>query len=266
MLKRIYFKLILIGYYLKKSWVYWLVGVSIGFLLYIGRGHLVKIKQLPTFQKQYVGVAGRYTTANLPSEINDLLTYGLTTFTENKKVIASPIVESIYQEDDNHRYIIKLKDNIFWHNGKKLTAADINYNLAGAVIKPEDSLTLMITTPNLFSPLLAALNQPLYKKNLIGLGPNKAIQIDYQGGYLKKLVIQNRDSKIKTVYKFYFSDPDLITAFKLGEVDKIETNLLPTDIEKWNNVNLNQKISPDKKYLAVFLNTEKLNNKSIRQA
>jgi len=266
MFKKLYFKFALINYFIRKNWFYLVFGAFVGSSLVVFRDDLTKIKNLPIFQTKYIGIAGLYTTSNLPDNITDLITYGLTSYTENNKTINSPVVESIREEDNNHRYLIKLKSNILWHNGKKLTTSDINYEIPGAVIKSVDNTTLMITTPNLFAPLLSTLNQPLFKKNLIGLGPNKILKIEYRDGYIKSLVLQNIKTDNKIIYKFYISDTDLITAYKLGEVSIIETNLLPADAEKWNHSTIDQKIDANKKYLAIFFNTEKLNDKQIRQA
>lgn len=266
MFKKIYFKFALLSYFLKKNRFYILFILAIGSSLYYFRYDLVKIKQLPIFQTKYIGLAGLYTTSNLPEEINNMITYGLTTATENNKMVNSDIVQSIKEEDNNHRYIIKLKNNIYWHNGKKLTADDINYEISGAVIKTIDNYTLMITTPNLFAPLKSFISLPLYKKNLIGLGPYRVIKIKYQDGYIKTLVLKNIKTGVKNIYKFYTSDTDLITAFKLGEIKSIETNYLPSDFEKMSRISIDQKINTNKKYLAIFFNTEKISSKADRQA
>jgi peptide/nickel transport system substrate-binding protein len=266
MFKKLYFKFALINYYIKKNWYYLAIVLLIGSSYYIFRPNLQKIMNLPIFQTEYIGLAGHYTNNNLPEEINNLITYGLTSYTENNKIIASPIVESINMEDGNHRYIIKLKKNLYWHNGQKFTADDIKYEIPGAVIKAENNYTLMITTPNLYSPLLSTLTRPLYGNRLSGLGPNKVIKIEYQDGYLKTLVVQNLKNKKKTVYRFYTNDSELITAFKLGEITTMETTIISPEIEKQNRLKIDKTLATNKKYLAIFFNTEKINDKTIRQA
>ncbi len=266
MFKKLYFKLALFNYYLKRNWYYLVLIVLLSATYYIFKPTLKELLNLPIFQTEYIGLSGHYTNNNLPEEISNLITYGLTSHTENNKITASPIVESINQEDENHRYIIKLKNNLYWHNGQKFTADDIKYEIPGTVIKVENKYTLMITTPDLYSPLLSTITRPLFNNRLSGLGPNKVIKVEYQDGYFKTLALQNIKTKKKTIYKFYANDTDLTTAFKLGEITSMETTLLAPEIEKQNHLKIDKKIITNKKYLAVFFNTEKLNDKTIRQA
>jgi peptide/nickel transport system substrate-binding protein len=266
MFKKIYFRLAILSYYFKKNYLFLILGLIIGTTSFIYRNKFNQITQLPFFNTKYVGISGLYTSKNLPYEIQSLISSGLTINSDNEKPQPSNIVESITITNDNRTYLIKIKNNIFWHDGKKLTAADINYDIAATTQKVIDNQNLSITTNQVFAPLLSLLEKPLYRKNFIGLGPNKVLKITYKYGYINTLTLQNITNNYKTVYHFYQNDDELLIAFKLGEIQEIETTLLPSDIEKWNKIKINKTIESNKKYLAVFFNTEKITNKQTRQA
>jgi ABC-type transport system substrate-binding protein len=266
MFKKLYFRIAILSYYLKKNYIFLILGLIIGISTFIYRNQFTQIKKLPIFNTKYVGVGGLYTFKNLPNEIQSLISTGLTINSENNKPQASNIVESITITNDNKTYLIKIKNNIYWHDGKKLTTNDIQYDIAATTQKIIDNQNISITTNQTFAPLLSLLEKPIYRKNFIGLGQNKIIKITYKYGYINTLTLQNISNKYKTVYRFYQNDNELITAFKLGEIQEITTTLLPNDIEKWNKIKINKTIDSNNKYLAVFFNTERISNKQARQA
>jgi len=266
MFKKIYFRLALLSYYFKKNYFFLILGLIIGITIFIYKDKFNQINQLSFFNTKYVGVSGLYTPKNLPNEIQSLISTGLTVNSENDKPQPSNIVESITITNDNKTYLIKIKNNIYWHDGKKLTANDIRYDIAATTQKVIDNQNISITTNQTFAPLLSILEKPLYRKNFIGLGQNKIIKITYKYGYINTLILKNISNNYKTIYRFYQNDNELITAFKLGEIKEIKTTLLPNDIEKWNKIKINKTIDSNNKYLAIFLNTEKIANKQTRQA
>jgi peptide/nickel transport system substrate-binding protein len=103
------------------------------------------------------------------------------------------------------------------------------------------------------------------KGTLIGLGDYKVTSTTNQEGYLKTIRLLNPKSDDQLTYKFYQNEKDLTNAFKLGEVDQINISQIPPEFNSWPNISINKKIDTDK-YSAIFLNTEKLSQKSIRQA
>jgi len=115
---------------------------------------------------------------------------------------------------------------------------------------------------------LSVLTKPLFKKNLIGLGPYQVKQTTYDEGYFKQITIVPTDTNDHSsiTYKFYPGTEEIINAYKLGEIDEMETNYLPPEMTSWGNTKITQKVQSDKKYVAIFLNTAKLNSKSTRQA
>jgi len=217
---------------------------------------------------QIIGIEGLYTSQKLPPEILEKISYGLFTNQENDRPKTSPLVKSFDVQNNNLDYIIDLNEGIYWHGGKKFTAQDILYDIEGIKTEPLSDTKLKISLNKPFTPILSVLTKPLLKKNLVGLGEYSVKQITYNEGYVKQITIIPSDKKDHSsiTYKFYSSTKEIINAYKLGEIDELETNYLPPEMTSWTNTKITQKIQSDKKYAAVFLNTLKLSSKSIRQA
>lgn len=267
MFKKIYFKIEYILAFVKKNLLFFLLGTILGSLSFVFQNKLISLVQLLTSNQQHIGLEGRFNHQNLPPQITNLITYGLTQNTPNHKPEISPIVDSLKIENNNKDYIFQLKPDIRWHDNKKLTSHDINYQIAGINLEYPDKHTVKISTQETFAPLLSLLNQPLFKKGLIGLGDYQVQKIQYQYGFIKTLKLKplNDDQKI-LIYHFYNSQKDLITAFKLGEVDQIRLTQLPKDLTASKNIQVAQSIETSQQYSAIFFNTQKIKDKQFRQS
>jgi peptide/nickel transport system substrate-binding protein len=217
-------------------------------------------------QTRTIGVEGLYSNRNLPESIVSLISYGLTINSDNDKPLPSPLVESIETVNDDQNYIFHLKHDVYWNNGVHFRSQDINYPIKGAQTKVIDDYTFQISLEKPFAPILSSLSRPLYYKDtLIGLGPYMVSNNTYQDGYYQTITLKSSDQKQIVQFRFYGSENDLFTAFKLGEVDEINISNLPDGISKWQNIKITPKIDTQK-YIAIFLNTEKIGIKQVRQA
>jgi peptide/nickel transport system substrate-binding protein len=243
------------------------LGIISGSAVFSNRFFLVQLYRSLSTSSHYIGIEGLYTRDTLPLQITSLLSYGLTDILENNKATISPIINNLEIKDDNLSYIFTLKDNLSWHNGKRLRTSDLIINIPHTQTSIISSNTLKISVSSPFSPLLASLYKPLFLKNsLIGLGKYKVENISYQDGYIKSLqLISSEDRLQKNNYSFYQNSDDLYNAFKLGIVDEISTTNLDEQLQGWPNIKIQPSIST-KQYLAIFINTEKISNKQIRQA
>lgn len=267
MFKKIKFKIELLVSYFKKKYILLIVGLLIGSAIFLSKNFLISFFNSPSLQTRVIGVEGLYTTSNLPEEITNLISLGLTTNSENNKPLLSPLVVSYELQNDNKDYIFTLKNDIFWQNNKKFTAYDINYQIPGISFIPLSDDKIKVSLENEFSPLLSTLNKPLFKKNLIGLGPYKVKEITYQEGRIKSLKLKPLKENQETLYyRFYPNEKDLVDAYKIGDVDEITITNLPNELSKWSKTKINQEVRTNKNYSAVFLNTKKLGNKQLRQA
>ncbi|MDD4106841.1 MAG: ABC transporter substrate-binding protein [Candidatus Shapirobacteria bacterium] len=234
---------------------------------FVFKKQLIYFYELSIWHPEIIGVQGQYTLDSLPREITEKISLGLTVNDENQKPTISSLVTNIDIENDNKEFIFTLKNNISWSSGKKFTAYDINYQIPGVDITPVSESIVKITTFNDFSPLLTLLTKPLIKKNFDGLGDYVVSKITYQEGYIKSIDLKPKDKKQKTIkYRFYASEQDVINAYKIGNVDKIKISYLPSEFNNWNNIKVNKQIETNQKYTAIFINTQKLSSKQIRQA
>lgn len=268
MFTKIHFKLEYFFSFLKRKILVILISLSLGFSAIFFRNEIVKFINLPIFKSETIGIEGIYTIKNLPEELVNQISYGLTTNSENGKTALSPIVQSLTIENENKDYIFTLKDNIFWHNGKKLLSSDIDYSsISGIKITPLNENKIKISLEKEFSPVLSVLSKPLFKKNIIGLGPYKIKKYSLQEGHLKTLYLTpTKDNLPRLVYRFYQNENDLINAYKLGDINEIKISSLSQDLSNWSKSKISQKIETNKKYSAIFFNTQKINNKQLRQA
>ncbi len=266
MSNRLRFRLEYFQHFLLKYYLFIIFGTLAGSCGYLYRVQILKIYRQINHPDLIIGYSGLNSPNKLPVEIGKLISYGLTTVESNHKIITSPIVDSYQTSADNLIYTFKLKPNLYWHNGKQLSAADIKLSINNVETTPIDRLTLQVKLKETFAPLLSSLSSPLYYFQLIGLGPYKVKSLILQDSFLKTIKLESLDNKDDITYRFYNNENDLITAFKLGEVNVIKTYKLPPEFKKWPKLAIDQKIETDRRYLAVFLNTSKISSKPLRQA
>jgi peptide/nickel transport system substrate-binding protein len=265
---KIHFKIEYFFSFLRRRILIILIGLGVSFCAIFFRTEIISFINLPIFKKETIGVEGLYTLKNIPEEIVNQISFGLTINSENDKNELSPIIESLTIENENKDYIFTLKDDIFWHNGKKLISNDIDYSLiSGIKTVPLAENKIKISLEKEFSPVLSVLSKPLFKKNTIGLGIYKIKRYSLQEGYLKTLyLVPIKDNLPRIIYRFYQNENDLINAYKLGDVNEIKITSLPEELSNWSKSKISQQIETDKKYSAVFFNTQKIENKQLRQA
>lgn len=267
MLPKLRFKLELLFYYLKKRWLFVLLGFTLSTLFFYSYRQLLNYYQKGQYLNYTIGVKGFYSSDNLPESISKLISTGLTTLTENNKAQPSPWIASIDTQEDHLRYTFHLKPEVYWHNHQPLTSNDINYQISGVKFLPLAKNTLQVTLERSYSPLLTDLSQPLFlPKSLIGLGNYQVTNSTYQDGHLKLLSLKNLTSPKSFIYRFYNGDSELISAYKLGEVDQIEIDYLPPEFNRWSKTDITQNVDTNNRYLGIFLNTQKIDNKQTRQA
>ncbi len=264
MLTKLRFKLELFFVYFKRNWLYFIISLAIGSSLIIFRQSLINFYKKINHPVQKIGIEGLFTSSSLPLEISQKISFGLTINTGNNKFNISPLVKSLDIQNDQTQYYFELNPDIKWHSKQSLKSSDFNYKIAGLKISFPDSNHLIIQTEKPFAPIFSTLSQPLIKKNFDGLGEFEVDSFQYQDGYLKNLSLRSRGSAL--LYRFYQNETDLVNAFKIGEVDQIETSSTPENLNNWPKINITKNIKTDERYLAIFINTEKFSNKQFRQA
>lgn len=264
MLTKLRFKLELLFVYFKRNWLYFLISLLIGSSLIIFRQNIISLYKKVNHPTQKIGIEGLFTSNNLPPEISQKISYGLTINTGSNKFDISPLVKSLDIQNDQTQYFFELNPDFKWHSKQSLKSSDFNYKIAGLNISFPDSNHLIIQTEKPFAPIFSTLSEPLIRKNFDGLGKYKVDSFQYQDGYLKNLFLKSENSNL--LYRFYQNETDLLNAFKIGEVDQIEISSVPEDLNNWPKLKITKNIKTDERYLALFINTEKFNSKQFRQA
>ncbi len=224
----------------------------------------------------YIGQVGLYTLTNLPKDIQDLVSQGLTELDHTGT--PQPALALNWQVlDEGKTYIFTLKDNLFWQDGTPLTSHDINYSFQDVEIERPDDKVIIFKLKEAFSPFPGVVSQPIFKRStksyaqvyrvntITGTSEYSITKLKRSGNYIQELTIESKQDK--KIYRFFPTESQAITAFKLGEVDILEDINNLQDLQNWNNLDITT-TQNNSRYVAVFFNTTNpdLSDKSIRQA
>lgn len=224
-------------------------------------------------KQMYVAVVGEYNLDNLPPDITQLMSSGITRVEEDGSVIPD-IAERWTVEDENKTFRFVLKKNLRWQDGKALIPSDINYKFADVetLTTPND---IVFKLPEVFVPFPVTVSQPVLRKTqekyffffnrptLVGIGQFKLENYKQEGNRLRSLVLEGPQER--RIYRFYLTEAEAILAYKRGEVDHIPQLSSPPDVSQWSNTQLQSKLDTSR-YLAVFFNLENpLFPKNVRQ-
>lgn len=163
-----------------------LIILSSGYFLFRGYQN---INSVPSYGGNYTeGIIGQIQYLNpilsssndVDKDINKLIYSSLFEY-KNRKLITS-IANSYEISEDQKIYSIKIKDNIYWHDGTKLTVDDIIYTiktiqdpnyrsplyttLKDVTYKKIDNLNFTLTTPEIYSPFLNTLTFGILPKHI----------------------------------------------------------------------------------------------------
>lgn len=207
--------------------------------------------------------------------ISSLLFRGLFKY-DNYGTLIADLADDWQISEDGLEYTVKIKDNQYWANGKKITSNDIIYtsfktkNLSDIATDRIDELTVRFTLPNRFSPFLDLLTAGIMLENSEetnqGLFPVSSssiriVKIEKNGSIIRKITLFNTDptKNIRKIsFKYYSNEDEVITAAKLGEVDGFLAE------EKHTLQNFNETKFPlQGVYYALFFN---LRNKQLASA
>lgn len=243
-------------------------GFVVGFFiaLFLLQIYPIYIKYIGKKHKK-IGVVGRFTEGNLPLSIKNQISFGLTTLTPSGEATAS-LATSWDIDQGGTKYIFHLHKDVYWHDGKKFTADDVDYKLRDVSIDPINKYMLQVLLKEPFSPLPTLLSRPIIKPGLVGLGVYKVSKLIYSGETMSVLTLVPLSPGLSNItYKFYPNLDEAILAFKQGEVDTLQNILFLADLSKWKNVNISE-ITLYDRLIGLFFNLKNKNfkEKEIRQA
>lgn len=232
------------------------------------------VNSLEKSQHQYVGLIGDFNLNNLPKEITQKMSAGLTKL-EPDGSVTSHLAERWTVEQDGKTYRFVLKKKVYWQDGKELSPEDVKYDLKDVetIITPND---IVFKLPDSYAPFPTVVSEPLLrsgkmphwfffeKPSLVGVGAYKLSGYEKNGSRLTELTIDGKDERI--TYRFYLTEKDAITAFKHGKVDILPDLAQKASIMEWQNTITETRLQTNR-YLAVFFNIRNpLFEKNLRQA
>lgn len=272
MLKRGRFYYWLIEGLVRKYYKQILIGLVVGIaIIAISKDALFALGRILERKTTVVGIVGDYTVSTLPNDILGKISYGLTTSDEGGNILPgiASSWEATESADQDFLYTFHLNDGLTWQNGKKVAASDINYNIKGVTYETNGDTTILFHLPSAYSPFLTVVSKPVFTKGLIGVGDYQVTRTNIKAGSFQSLTITPKDLTRPTIqYKFYKTEPQAQTAYKLGEIDELHgISSLDDDFKTWNNTIVTQDVNYGRMVILFFNMKEPImKEKTFRQA
>lgn len=190
--------------------------------LFVLAGVVYLIQSVPSKPTLIEGTVGTYTEDNLPLVVTRLLSTSLITMDMSGKPQPN-LAESWGSNEEANIYTVKLKDDLYWVDGSKITASDLDFSFPGVQFNPKDERTLEFKLTDSYSPFLSLLDKPIFKKGTrIGIGPYKIKKIKKDSIFVSKIFLESdKEDLPNIVITFYDSEKAAKTAFELGEVEAL---------------------------------------------
>ena len=214
-------------------------------------------------QNKYVGIVGKYSSAQIPKRVESELGMGLTTLGED--LSAQPGLAKRWEvTEEGKKYRFFLRDDVKWSDGTTVSLADLNFSIPDVTINKIEPDILEFILPEPFSPFPVILTKPVLKEGRFTTGEYEVGDIQADGPFIKLIKLEKKDEIL--VFQFYDTTSLGITAFKLGEIDELVGAFDSEGLENWPNVLLEREPLTNF-YVALFYNNDDptLRDKSIRQ-
>ena len=225
------------------------------------------LEWLATLKTERIGLVGRYQIDNLPEEVLKTMGRGLTK-TNKEGEAEGDLAASWEIKQDGREYLFTLKDGLFWNDGKLVKTGEIDCNLTDVTMEVVGEKQIKFWLRESYSPFPIILAKPIFKGRLIGVGDYKLRQIKLNGQIVMEIKIEPKDKqKLKKIYRFYPTDSAARTAFKLGEVDRLDNLEELGELANWENIK-KESSEARNQIVSLIFNTQEpaLSNKSTRQA
>ncbi|MGH7202994.1 MAG: ABC transporter substrate-binding protein [Candidatus Levyibacteriota bacterium] len=224
----------LIKAYIKKSGktmiLSFLLGLIIFFAVLFSSKYFIHL--IPFSKKQTIGIVGAYTQDNLPANILNKLSEGLTTVSLNGTI--QPGLAATWNiTSDGKTYTFHLKPNQHFNNGTLVTSQTINYNFSDVSEERPDTNTIVFKLKNAYAPFLVTVSRPIFEQGLVGVGEYNLSTFQLNGNFIQSLSLVGAHARQDVInYEFYPTEESLKTAYKLGEVTQVDglTDTLSNDL------------------------------------
>lgn len=228
---------------------------------------------ITTSKKEIIGMTGVSDIHSIPQAVLSKISNGLVFINEKGEVV--PILADRWEVKNNGKeYHFYLRKNLYWNDGAKFTAHDINYAFKDIKITVPNSYEIVFSLKNKLPIFPTYLTQPIIKGRLIGVaGLYKIDRSKIKYGNISELYLTpTKPTLPPLVYKFYENETKLINAYKLGQVNEITiTKKSVADIfSTWKNTEIDKTIDYSR-LLTLFFNVnseafKQKEKKEVRQA
>lgn len=223
-----------------------------------------------TTKKDVIGMVGAYDYNNLPDQILSKISNGLV-FIDEKGQIVPILAESWEHLDKGTTYRFHLRKNLYWNNGKKFTAQEVNYKFKDVETKIDDDylITFKLKKPLPIFPTY--LTKPVIKYPLIGVaGLYKVERIRQEFGNIREVSLTPNKAELPIlVYKFYDNETKMINAYKLGEINQmmVTKKSIADLFSTWKNTQIRKDVDYSH-LLTLFFNMDNplLKERDVRHA
>ena len=168
--------------------------------------------------------------------------------------------------DDGLTYTFTIDNSLRWHDGTSVTPKDITYNFQDVdTTFTTNTVTYHLKEP--FSPFFSAVARPILKNSKLGVGEFRLTDTQVYSGVLQSMTLESQNER--RIYKFYPTETSAITAYKLGEINRIEgLSLIPDAIAHDPTSVVKSEGNTESKQSVLFFNNNDtvLNSKAVRQA
>src|SRR5574341_2647848 len=139
----------------RGRFFYWLLrelahkytkAVSLGVILGVGIAIILSRVggQVPIGAVERIAVVGEFTPSTLPPSIQKRISLGLTDIAADG--MATPSLATSWEATDSGKtFLFHLRNDLVWHDGKKVEAEDVNYNIRSVKFTPMDPTTIRVT-------------------------------------------------------------------------------------------------------------------------
>lgn len=252
----------------KNIIIYFGIGLLVFFLINMALSY--SITRFPFVEKETIGMVGSYTTDELPKEILDKISRGLTK-TEKDGTVKPDIAEKWKVAPNGKAYAFYLRRNIRFSDGSNLTSDDVNYDFKDVSIIRPDKYTIVFNLKDNYSPFPTSVSRPIFKKSFVGVGDYKVKKIKLNGNFVESIELYSENLRKVLIYQLFYPTIDsLKTAFALGEVSRITNlpnlNFKETTFNSYKNAKVEKKVNYNK-LVTLFFNTKDslLSSKALRE-
>jgi peptide/nickel transport system substrate-binding protein len=222
-------------------------------------------------------------TTDAEKDINQLVFRGLTQTSLSGEPVGDLALD--YKVENNKEYTFRLRDDVFWHDGQKLTAddvihtvkiaADSNYQspfyetLKDVSVTKLSDFEVKMTLKEEFAPFLSLTHFgiipshiPLSNYKPVGTGSFRVIES-------KDTHVLLRGETFNILFKYYATRDLAYSALKQGEIQALGglTAQEKSEVSQWPNLKTYSQ-NVGRRYVGLFINSrvEKLKDKALRQA